>query len=229
MEESEHLSLIESGDGSHTLYNSLLDETYHSRHGAWQESSYVFIKQGLLYTLENYPKEDSLRILEVGMGTGLNVLLTAIEATKLPNQAIHYCALEPYPIPDDLLAKLNYSERLTHEQKELFSLIHTSEWDKEIALLPNFVLEKRKEKAQNFLKAEFFDLVYFDAFAPNKQSEMWDKDLFFQLSLSLRKPSVLVSYCAQGHFRRSLASAGFSVEKLPGPPMKREMVRAVIS
>jgi tRNA U34 5-methylaminomethyl-2-thiouridine-forming methyltransferase MnmC len=221
------LQLITTGDGSHSLLNTDLNETYHSTHGAVQESQHVFIKNGLDFFIEqNTP--DEINILEVGFGTGLNALLTArqIQDSKIK---VHYTSLEAFPISIELADQLSYSNDVVFQQsKQLFMSLHESGWDEPVSILANFTLEKKIITLQesSFHPSEF-DLVYFDAFAPNKQPEMWEVDILEKVVQAMKPKGVFVTYCAKGQLKRDLKSLGMIIETLPGPPGKREMVRAL--
>jgi tRNA U34 5-methylaminomethyl-2-thiouridine-forming methyltransferase MnmC len=208
-------------DGSHTLYLPDLDETYHSRHGAIPESQYVFIQKGWQQLTQANP----IHVLEIGMGTGLNALLTRLEAEKDQRQTIYH-TLEPYPIDNQLVEALNYCAILGVEKAKL-SQIHENPWGETTALSPFFELRKEQTTLENSLLPQaYFDVIYFDAFAPNKQSEVWQQANLARCYDALREGGCLVTYCAQGEFKRNLKAVGFEIEKLAGPPYKREMVRA---
>jgi tRNA U34 5-methylaminomethyl-2-thiouridine-forming methyltransferase MnmC len=214
------LKIITTEDGSHSLLNEALDETYHSRHGAVQESEYVFIQKGLNFILDS--DKDTVSILEIGFGTGLNALLTA-NISEQREIKIAYSTLETHPIPEEIWSTLNYST-----DKFLFEKIHTSVWNEWVAITSHFKLLKREESLQTVdLSSQQFDLIYFDAFAPNKQPEMWEHALLEKISKSMKSGAVFVTYCAKGQLKRDLKSLGLVVESLPGPPGKREMVRAI--
>lgn len=214
--------IITTQDGSHSLLLDTLDETYHSRHGALTESQYVFIGQGLN---RFWHLTQPIDILEVGFGTGLNALLTAQAATHR-QQLIHYHSLEPHPIPDSLIHQLNYAQ-LVDDTEGLWAKIHAAAWGQRERLNPYFELAKYEDSLEQFAApTSAFDLMYFDAFAPNKQPSVWSLPNLQKCYQALRPGGVLVSYCAQGQFRRHLAASGFEVAKLPGPPGKREMVSA---
>jgi tRNA U34 5-methylaminomethyl-2-thiouridine-forming methyltransferase MnmC len=214
-------------DGSQTLYWRELDETYHSRHGAIAESQHVFIKMGWDFQTQrqNFSPQNPLRILEIGLGTGLNALLTQLVAQ---NQAIStfYQSLEPYPIEPELIQKLNYTKNLGIENA-YFEDLHQAEWEQSVRLHTYFDLKKTKQRLEDWQpQPDFFHLIYFDAFAPNKQSEVWSVENLEKCYQSLQKDGILVTYCSQGQFKRNLKSVGFALENLPGPPHKREMTRA---
>jgi tRNA U34 5-methylaminomethyl-2-thiouridine-forming methyltransferase MnmC len=216
------ISIIQTADGSHTLYHTALDETFHSRKGAVTESRHVFIKEGMDYL----QTATSLDILEVGFGTGLNVVL-ALENAVLTKRKVSFTTLEPYPLETALIEALNYNSFLEDWLHNHFFSIHYTAWDGKVAIMPEFDLQKLPVKLEDYTEEpEMFDLIFFDAFAPRKQPDMWVEEHFVKLYRFLRKGGVLVSYCASGHFKRCLLAAGFKVEKIPGPPGKKEMIRA---
>jgi tRNA U34 5-methylaminomethyl-2-thiouridine-forming methyltransferase MnmC len=222
-----NIQVINTGDGSSSLLNLTLNETYHSTHGAIQESNHIFIKNGLQYFTEKN-KPSSISIIEVGFGTGLNVLLTLKESIEKKIN-IRYTSLEAFPISEKLVAQLNYPERIDLAQSEkFFNQIHTSEWNTQTQITSDFFLEKRLGSILEMIVRESeFDLVFFDAFAPIKQPEMWSLLVLQKMTASLKLGGVFVTYCAQGQLKRNLKSLGLTVESLPGPPGKREMVRAL--
>jgi tRNA U34 5-methylaminomethyl-2-thiouridine-forming methyltransferase MnmC len=212
-------------DGSHTISIPEMNVTYHSVHGALQESQHVFIEAGLNYYLSKASKKN-LSILEMGFGTGLNTLLTRIEAEK-NNLSIYYAAIEAFPLSIALVHSLNYCQLLNRlDLQEAFITQHQSEWDKTIAVTENMLLHKCNQQLQDFEHKATFDIVYFDAFAPTTQPELWTKEVFEKLFSMLSAGGLLVTYCSKGDVRRALLAAGFKVEKIPGPPGKREMLRA---
>lgn len=215
--------LIITSDGSHSIYLPEMNEHYHSKHGAILESEHIFIQSGLL---EVAKKKKVIEIFEVGMGTGLNVL-TTLNAAALHHLKINYNAIEAFPPDWSLLAQLNYAEQLKLGA-DIFELIHTSEWEKEIKLSSQFSLLKHNEKMSAFnIQPNSYDLIYFDAFAPEKQNEMWTEEIFEALFHSLKTEGVLVTYCVKGEIKRRLKAIGFQIEKLAGPKGgKREMLRA---
>lgn len=217
-------SLIVTSDGSHSLYRADIDETYHSRHGAVQESMHVFIHQGFDFLLGLTGKKQ-LSILEIGFGTGLNALLTA-EAAQHQGVNVVYTSLEAFPIAEPLWSKLNYAQGVM--QQELFKALHRAPWSTPADINANFRLLKIHDTLQQAnLALAPFDLIYFDAFAPAKQPEMWEMPVLGKVTQGMGDNSVFVTYCAKGQLKRDLRALGLEVETLPGPPGKKEMVRAV--
>ncbi len=235
---NEMLRLIETDDGSHSLYLPTLNETYHSFHGALQESRHVFIMMGWHYFTQGAASQKSpsqpVQLLEIGFGTGLNALLTLLETlptsgNDMKAQRVHYTTLEPYPIPPSFITQLNYEQLLGLSEKEAWlKKIHQVEWEKTIKLTEQFSLLKLKQKLEEVhLEKSTYDIIYYDAFAPSKQSELWDIVQLEKVFHAMSPNGVLVTYCAKGQFKRDLLSLGFAVETLPGPPGKKEMVRAI--
>lgn len=218
------IEIITTSDGSHSLLNTALNETYHSKHGALQESIHVFIKEGLDYFLQRKSQKD-ISVLEVGFGTGLNALLTVQRALDLLDNFIHYTSLETFPVPEEIWSKLNYIDSVG--LKEKFNQLHEAAWNEVVPITSNFNLRKLQTSLQQIDFASEFDLIYFDAFAPNKQPEMWEIDVLRQVVNAMRADGIFVTYCAKGQLKRDLKSLGLDVETLPGPPGKKEMVRAV--
>ena len=216
-----------TADGSPTLYVPALDEHYHSHHGAAQESRHVFIEAGLRPLLAaGIGQNKPLRLLEVGLGTGLNALLT-LEAAQAAGAAVAYDGYETVPLPPATVAALAPQWADEPALSQAFAQLHTAPWGEKYALAPSFFLTKLEEPVQAAaLPAAYYDLFYFDAFAPEKQPELWTEEIFQKLYDAAALGAVLVSYCAQGQFRRNLRAAGWLTEKLPGPPGKREMTRA---
>lgn len=216
--------LATTGDGSLTIFVPQLDEHYHSIHGAVQESRHVFIRAGL-QKLRPEGSNSKLRILEVGMGTGLNVLLTAVESHSRP-MVIHYTAVEKYPLQSEEWQALPYGELVT-DGGLIYESIHSSPWEAESPLSEHFQLHKIQGDIGSLdLPHHAFDLVYYDAFAPSAQPELWTETVFSLIYQSMAPEGILVTYCVKGSVRRALQAAGFRVEKIPGPPGKREMTRA---
>ncbi len=216
------IEIIYTKDGSHTLRNAELNETYHSIHGAVQESRHVFIKNALDYMIELGASE--LAILEVGFGTGLNTWLTAKRLVE-GSCKVSYTTLESMPLDESIWLKLNYAH--TAEDIELFKRIHHAVWNQHASIARDFSLTKLNTTIQQAsLPASSFDVVYFDAFAPEKQPEMWDIEVLKKVFFSMKQGGVFVTYCAKGQVKRDLKNLGMVVETLPGPPGKREMIRA---
>jgi tRNA U34 5-methylaminomethyl-2-thiouridine-forming methyltransferase MnmC len=220
--------IIVTKDGSHSICIPELNVTYHSIHGAIQESKHVFIEAGLNYLLNQFANE-RIYILEVGFGTGLNALLTAIKVEESETN-IYYVALEPFPIRIKEVNALNYCEQLKRKDlQEDFRKMHKCEWNKSLAVTENIVMHKSNYVLQNFVSSLKFDIIYYDVFAPDVQPELWTKEIFENLFSMLSENGILVTYCSKGDVRRAMTAAGFKVEKLKGPPGKREMSRAVKS
>lgn len=223
----EEVKLIITDDGSHSLYLPGMNETYHSSHGALSESRHVFIKSGYLPVISTVA-ERPVRVLEVGFGTGLNALLSQQQAEKL-RVTTHFTTLEPFPLAGELYRQLNYPTLLgsgeNNALSETFLRMHSEGWDEVQPVSPHFTLEKLKLRLEDFANEGQYHVVYFDAFAPNKQEEVWDETLIRKVADHMAPGGVLVTYCAQGKFKRSLKAAGLTVENLPGPPGKKEMTR----
>lgn len=219
------LKIIETRDGSHTLLNEEMDETYHSAHGALTESKHVFVQEGLMAVLEQAPRA---AVLEVGFGTGLNTILTFEKANEVKKDVL-YVTLEPYPIEKELIDQMNYAQLLDDEELlDYFEYFHNWEWNKVKQIEDHFIFQKLQLKLEDYFPKEvFFDVIYFDAFAPQKQPEMWTSEQMKHCFALLKPGGVLVTYCAQGQFKRDLKAAGFKVERVKGPEGgKREMTRA---
>ena len=216
-----------TADGSPTLYRPDLHEHYHSTHGARQESAHVFIEAGLRPLLAaGLGQEGILSILEVGLGTGLNALLT-LEAARAAGVIIDYEGYETNPLPASILSALASQWDDNMALKIAFKELHAAPWNELVEFDESLFLTKLPAPIQHAsLGQEVYDLIYFDAFAPEKQPELWTEAVFAQLYAAAAPGAVLVSYCAQGQFRRNLRATGWRTEKLPGPPGKREMTRA---
>jgi tRNA U34 5-methylaminomethyl-2-thiouridine-forming methyltransferase MnmC len=203
------------------LYSSNYEAHYHSIHGAIQESEHVFIKEGL-----NRIHSEELKVLEIGLGTGLNALLTMREAIDKQIN-VDYSAIELYPIPDSIVEQLDYAERLERpELSESFHRIHKSSWGDPELIHERFVLTKFKADIGNCEFGDHIDLVYFDAFGPGTQEDLWTAKIFSKIYASMKIGGVLSTYCSKGDVRRAMISVGFKVKKVPGPPGKREMLVA---
>lgn len=218
------LKIIATADGSHSLLNEDLGETYHSSHGAVQESRHVFINNGLDYIISNGVPA-SISILEIGFGTGLNALLTWQHVMNR-GIAIEYTAIEPFPVPPEIWQHLNYAQDTALRQA--FTKIHEAPWDTNQAIDGHFQLLKCRTTLEQFsCISSSYDLVYFDAFSPGKQPELWTLPALEKIADGLNDAGIFVTYCAKGQLKRNLKALGLVIESLPGPPGKREMVRAI--
>jgi tRNA U34 5-methylaminomethyl-2-thiouridine-forming methyltransferase MnmC len=206
-------------DGSQTLYVPAIDETYHSVHGAVSESLHVFIQAAW----QQCPKQE-LRILEVGFGTGLNAYLSAIEAEK-ESKMVHYTAVEKYPLSEEIWQSLNYAQNYGCNQP-LFQDLHSAEWGKEESITPHFSLQKQRGDFLCLPLSQTFDLIYFDAFSPEKQPELWTEEVFAKLYAHTSVGGILTTYCAKGAVRRAMQAVGYMVERIAGAAGKREMLSA---
>lgn len=212
-------------DGSHTIEVPEMNVTYHSVHGAIQESQHVFIREGL-HHLINQSTKQPINLLEMGFGTGLNALLTYIEAEK-KQQKINYTAIEAFPLTKDEIISLNYCQQVNRlDLQPVFNKFHDCDWQEEIAISPFFTLQKINDYLINYSTNQPINLLYYDAFAPSAQPELWTTPIFEKLLFMMAPEGILVTYCSKGDVRRAMKSAGFVVEKLQGPPGKREMLRA---
>jgi len=225
MENPFESELIETTDGSHTLKLKAFDEQYHSVNGALQESMHVFLQSGLR-SLDPLPKP--LYVLEIGMGTGLNALITAHEAITIQSP-VFYEAIEPYPLSNEIVRKLNYHTLFPEPWTEgVFKTIHQATWQSYTIINGWFHIKCMQERLQQLeFEAHKYHLVYFDAFGPDTQPEMWTEEIFRKIFDSMMPGGVLVTYCVKGIVRRAMKAAGFDVKKIPGPIGKREMSRAV--
>jgi tRNA U34 5-methylaminomethyl-2-thiouridine-forming methyltransferase MnmC len=206
-------------DGSSTLYRPDLDEHYHSIHGAIQESMHIFINAGLKNCLQQ-----NLNILEIGFGTGLNALLTMLHAEE---RTIFYHAIEKWPLNQVLISKINYPQCLNNRKaSEYFNHLHNARWNYDEPLLPRFLFRKEEVDLIEFNTNHRYDLVYFDAFGPDKQPELWTSEIFHNIAKLMNPEAILTTYSCKGSVKRAMQHAGLSIKKIPGPPGKREMVRA---
>lgn len=215
--------VIETADGSPTILIEDSDITYHSRHGAVQESMHVFIKSGLEYYINSHTEKKNLSIFEMGLGTGLNLLLTH-EYSLEHKLNIYYEAVEQYPLEKEIAETISYPT-VPAENNSFLRDMHAAPWNETVHTIGcsyrkvNTQLEAHNTKQK-------FDIVYYDAFAPNAQPVLWTEDIFRKLYNMMNDSGVLVTYCSKGDVRRAMLVAGFKVEKIPGPPRKREMLRA---
>lgn len=216
--------LVATGDGSHTLYVAALDEHYHSVHGAVQESTHVFIENGLQLKLD---QEGPIHIFEMGLGTGLNLLLTALNCGERP---VQYTAVEAYPVELFEAQVLNYPEVLEDPRADqLLERIHTTEWNVPFPLKDRLSVRKLNSTLADMDMSRIapVDLIYYDAFAPDAQPELWTEEVFRKLYDMMAPGGILTTYCAKGAVKRAMKAAGFEVKALPGPPGKREMTHAI--
>jgi tRNA U34 5-methylaminomethyl-2-thiouridine-forming methyltransferase MnmC len=214
--------LVITKDGSHTLFVPALDEHYHSTYGALQESKHIFINEGL-----NRCPGKNIAVFEIGFGTGLNALLAYMESA-VRNIKINYYTIENDPLDMQIINKLNYPEILKLDEcgRKLFYDMHTGEWNRKLELHSNFIITKIKDDLTLFTIPFIYDVVFFDAFAPEKQPEMWDKKIFRKIFNNISTGGILITYSAKGEVKRILKSSGFKVEIIQGPPGKRQMIRA---
>lgn len=214
-----------TSDGSTTIHLPEWNEQYHSKHGAIQEAYHVFIKNGLYL----FSDRNNINVLEIGFGTGLNCFITFLEATQI-NLTIDYIGIEAYPVKEEEIKNLNYVNELDAQLfADIFSEMHTHEWNRKQSLNEQFSLTKREQFFDQIKDKDTFDLIYFDAFGARVQPELWTVAMFKKMYEALRENGVLVTYSAKGSVRRAMQEVGFSVERLPGPPDKREMLRATKS
>lgn len=214
-------TLVKTADGSHTIYIHELDDHYHSIHGAVQESEHIFIKSGLAAC-----KADPVNIFEVGFGTGLNALLSA-RYSILEGRKVNYTAIEKYPLEEEVYMQLNHFNFAGKEGPKLSRLIHSAQWNSFSEIIPGFNLKKIKGDLTSTVLTGSYDLIFFDAFGPDKQPEMWTKEVFSSISAITIKGGLFVTYSAKGDVKRNLTACGYKVELLPGPPGKRQITRAV--
>lgn len=212
--------LFTTSDGSHSLLSAVFDVPYHSRHGALSETQHVFIDAGL----KSKQCYNQVSILEIGFGTGLNAYMSFLEGKSL-DLSIYYETIEAYPVEMDIVHNLNFAEQL-NAQKSQFLKLHELNWNYEHAFERKFTFQKKLTTFQDFTTSHSFDVIYFDAFAPNAQPKLWETGFLSKMYTLLNEDGVLVTYCAQGQFKRNLKAIGFSIEALPGPIGKREMTRA---
>jgi tRNA U34 5-methylaminomethyl-2-thiouridine-forming methyltransferase MnmC len=211
-----------TADGSSTLYIPEMDENYHSDHGALQEAMHVFIENGL-----NSIESEHIAVFEMGFGTGLNALLTSIQSKK-QQKRISYVGIEAFPVSAEHIAEINYIELVGVDHAADFQQIHQSNWNEKININHNFEFTKVQDKIEDYsMPANEFDLIYYDAFGPRAQASMWEIPILEKMYKGLKPGGMLVTYCAQGQFKRNLKSLGFEVIPLPGPPGKREMTKGM--
>jgi tRNA U34 5-methylaminomethyl-2-thiouridine-forming methyltransferase MnmC len=213
--------LIITADGSHTIYVPEMDEHYHSIHGAIQESEHIFIRAGF-----DMCEADPLHILEVGFGTGLNAFLTGVRLLT-SGKKVFYTTIEKYPLGPEIVSSLNYAGLVSGDHSELFMKIHSAPWDIKAEITPGFTLLKIKADLTTVIPEGSYELIYFDAFGPDKQPEMWTSEIFSGIGASTAPGGILVTYSSKGTVKRNLRSSGFDVKLIPGPPGKRQIIRAI--
>ena len=215
--------IVKTRDGSNTIYIPEFDETYHSTHGAIEESLHVFISSGLKFKTNL----NDINVLEVGFGSGLNALLTFIYSEEF-NRNIKYTSVEAFPLKWNLVSKLNYIDLIFKgKYSDIYKKMHTCYWESFYVLSPYFTFRKQNIKLQNVLFENEFDVIYFDAFAPRVQPELWTERIFTSMYIALKPGGILVTYCAKGSVKRTLKRVGFDLQSISGPPGKREMSRAI--
>ena len=213
--------IIQTQDGSTTIHLPEWEESYHSKHGAIQEAYHVFIKSGL----ELFPNKP-ISILEIGFGTGLNAFITYLEAKKT-QRTINYVGVEAYPVLEEEALQMNYvAELQALEEREVFTTMHQSNWEEKHAIATNFNFTKRQQFFQDITDVNQFDLIYYDAFGFRVQPELWSLEIFQKMYSALKIGGVLVTYACRSSIKKAMIESGFTVEKLPGAPGKREMLRA---
>ncbi len=213
--------IIKTNDGSTTIHLPEWNESYHSKHGAIQEAYHVFIKNGFSL-FEGRP----ITVLEIGFGTALNCFITYLESKK-SNQGIDYVGVEAYPVALDEAMQMNYAHEIEASENAVFRQLHEVDWEQKNVISPNFTLTKRKQFFQDITDEESFDLIYFDAFGFRVQPELWSEAVFAKMYTALKPNGVLVTYACRTAIKTAMQSVGFSVQKLPGAPGKREMLRAI--
>jgi len=215
--------LKKTADGSFTIYLPEMGEQYHSMNGAITESNHVFIEKGYLFHKETNPS-----VFEVGFGTGLNCLLTILQAQKLKRPTVYY-SVEKYPLNIEVVQNLDYGSFFSDEASTWFDKIHSCPWEEEVEISDYFKLCKTSTDltTKSFLPERNFDVIYFDAFGPDKQPEMWTPEIFERISRITQNGGVFVTYSAKGQVRRDLTTAGYRMERLPGPPGKKQMLRGI--
>lgn len=218
--------IIKTADGSTTIFLPEWNEHYHSKHGAIQEAQHVFIKMGLDYVVERNSQLEPA-IMEIGFGTGLNALITLLEAEGR-SLVVDYTGVEAYPVSNEEVAALNYPSAFSNRNaKDYFTHLHRASWGEKEVVTPFFSLTKIQQFFDEIEEETSYDLIYFDAFGPRVQPDLWTEEIFSKMFAALKDQGVMVTYSAKGSVRRAMQAVGFSVERLPGPPGKREMLRAV--
>lgn len=216
--------IIETEDGSHTILMEDWGESFHSVHGAIQEARHVYIQNGFDFLKET---KNQINILEIGFGTGLNCFLTCLESIK-SNVQVSYTGIEGFPLTEGEWQQLNYADAFSENEKQIFERLHSIAWENKFEISDNFSLSKMKMMFENISFQPQFDLVYFDAFGFQYQPELWTEQIFVKIKNALKPNGILVTYACKGEVNRILKGLGFKIEKLQGPPGKREMTRALL-
>lgn len=216
--------IITTADGSKTIHLESWNEQYHSKHGAFQEANHVYINKGFLHRVNTF-QGNTIEVLEIGFGTALNAMLTFTESIK-QSLKINYTAYEAYPVQELELEALDYESKFPSNCVDFFKKMHTVSWNEFFEIAPHFFLNKQLKKFDQLEAANTYDLIFYDAFGPRVQPELWTEKLFQKMFNSLKNNGILVTYCAKGSVRRTMQAVGFNTERLPGPPGKREMLRA---
>lgn len=224
---TDNVEIITTKDGSSSLFVPNLNETYHSTHGALQESQYVYIDKGLDYLVERGIK--SIDIFELGFGTGLNAILTYLYWNNHSDININYTTIEKYPLEAEIINKLTYNGITNNKEvDEVFKNLHNLEWSVQKEIAKGFSFTKLHQDINAFTSKEKYNIIYYDAFAPSRQSEMWELQLLQKMKNMLAVGGILITYCAQGEFKRNLKKLGFKLDSLQGPKGKAEITRAVL-
>lgn len=223
-ENTNYFHIKTTNDGSCSIYSNIQKALFHSIHGAYTESNHIFIENGLKHSLKNL---NTINILEMGIGSGLNALLTWNYFQSLPNITCRYTGIEDFPLPIELVKQINYQPYSPNLPSHALLTIHQSNWNEFIQLSPNFHLNKIKANILLLPLTSEYHLIYYDAFAPEAQPELWTPEIFEKLFNALLPFGSLITYCAKGYVKRNLKQVGFEIESLPGPPGKREITRAI--
>jgi tRNA U34 5-methylaminomethyl-2-thiouridine-forming methyltransferase MnmC len=220
------MSLFITEDGSHSIFSQQFGVAYHSTHGAIQETKHIFIEAALNHYIQK-KSIDKIKILDIGFGTGLNVFMTFLESVKLDSE-IDLTTIEAYPLSISIAEQLNYPRLLNAlHYDDVFRFLHTLSWEEKHVLTNNFIFQKHLLDVKNITYTNDFDIIYYDAFSPESQPELWESDMLQLMFDALKKGGILTTYCAKGSFKRALKSVGFQVENIPGPRGKREITRAI--
>jgi tRNA U34 5-methylaminomethyl-2-thiouridine-forming methyltransferase MnmC len=219
------MSLFITEDGSHSIFSEQFGVAYHSTHGAIQETRHIFIEAALKYYIQQ-KNVDKIKILDIGFGTGLNVFMTFLESLK-QGLNIELTAVEAYPLSISTSEQLNYSQLLNVPQDDaIFKQLHTLSWEEKHRISENFSFQKLFLDFNNISHVNSFDIIYYDAFSPESQPELWESEMLQRMFNALKNGGLMTTYCAKGSFKRALKSVGFQIENIPGPRGKREITRA---